>query len=282
LGTALATNLNTMSNDINRITQAYKMTYETKDLILYMSLDELRRNISITSSSKKSNTSSIKTIDFTSPYTIQGDSLSLDHALSGTFLGTSINLKGIKFKNLTTSSLDACGSPITTHAYNGTTSSNENVVFESVLKEVSGKSFSTFSFMYSPLNFIFDHGYNASAQISADLTGANSMQLYYNIKLNDGSTLYGIGFFLINSDGTRSFVLKEFTPTLNDNNVVFTFKPGFRIFENQNPDADINNITKYLDYLTQGDQTYVYKYSSDLYEFYNPCSGWSFVFVAVE
>ena len=280
LGTDLSTNLNTMSSDINRITAAYKLTYTNKDLILYLSLDELRRTISINTSSKKTNTSSIKAINFSSPYTIKGDSIVFDETLSGTFVGTNIKLKGIKFDDLNISSLDACGQPITTHAYDGVTSNNDIVVLESTLLDVNGKSFASNTFMYAPLEYIFDHGYRASAAIAEDLEGAGSMQLYYKLRLNDGTDLYGIGFFLQNSDGSRSFVLKEFTPVLTDNNLVFNFKPGFRIFENQTPDADINNIMIYLDLLTQGNQTYVYKYADGIFEFYNPCSGWSFVFLA--
>jgi hypothetical protein len=31
--------------------------------------------------------------------------------------------------------------------------------------------------------------------------------------------------------------------------------------------------------LTQGDNTYVFELQDNLYEFYNPCTGWSFVFI---
>jgi Domain of unknown function (DUF4302) len=279
LGTALSENLGILAQDIQRFSSAYKLTYEDRDLILYVSLDDFRRTFNISTASKKTNTATTKTIDFSTPYTIQGDSIVFDEELSGTFVGVSIKIKGIKFNELTNASLDACGDPVPTHTYSDVTSNDDDVILAPTFLDVTGKKFATNTFLYSPLNNIFNNGVRAGNEIAQNLTGANSMQLYYKYPLGSGTTLNGIGFVLLNADGTRTFALKEFTSTLIDNRLVFTFQPGFRLFENENPDANLDNIDIYLDHLTQGDQTYVYEYAEGIFEFYNPCSGWSFVFL---
>jgi hypothetical protein len=47
---------------------------------------------------------------------------------------------------------------------------------------------------------------------------------------------------------------------------------------NPSPPANVSNMNPYLDKLTQGGKTYIYKINDDFYEFYNPCSKWTFVF----
>jgi len=278
--TDVSTNLNEMSADINRFSSALKLTYDNKDLIFYISLNDFERTIKINTASKKTNTLSTQNVGFSAGYLIKGDSIIFDETLSGTYLGINTSIKSIKLKDLEDSELDACGTPIPTHGYTGVTSANDNVILETSLEDANGKKFAQLSdFYYCPLNYIFDNGESASADIVANVQGAASVQLYYNYLLNDGSTLNGIGFVLVNTDGTTTFALKEFTSVLTNNNIVFNFSPGFRLFGNQNPDATLDNINIYLDELTQGDNTLVYEYSDNIYEFYNPCSGWSFVFV---
>jgi hypothetical protein len=279
LGTEISQNLGIMAQDIQRFSSAYKLIYQDRDLILYVALDDFRRVLTISTASKKTNTATTKAIDFTTPYTIQGDSIVFDDELSGTFVGASIDIKGIKLDDLNDASLSACGNPIDIHTYNGVTSDDDDVVLEPTLLDANGKKFATNSFLFSPINFIFNNGVSAQTEIAENITGANSMQLYYKYPLGNGEILNGIGFVILNADGTRTFALKEFTSTLVDNRIEFVFKPGFIIFESENTDANLDNINIYLDHLTEGDETYVYEYSEGLFEFYNPCTGWSFVFV---
>ncbi len=281
LGIAIANNLNTMSEDIHKFTSSFKITYEAKDLILYTSMDAFTRTISFNSASKKMNTAVTQSIDFSTPYIIKGDSIVFDTPLVGTFLSNAITIKSIKLNNLTDASLTACGNAIPTHAYEGVTSANHAVRFETSLLDVSGRSFVELTDFYgADINYIFNNGISEGSDIAADITGAVSMQLYYNYPLSGQPPLFAIGFALQNKDGSFTFALKKFTATLIDNNLKFEFAPAITLFGNQNPDANTDNIDIYLDQLTEGDNTYVYRYSTDIYEFYNPCSGWSFIFQA--
>jgi hypothetical protein len=173
-----------------------------------------------------------------------------------------------------------CADPITVHSLSGVTSSNDDFTIETSLLDVTGKSFATLSdFFVAPLQNIFDNGTSAVNQIPLDIAGAVRMDLYYGLELNDGSLLYGIGFVIVNLDGTTTFALREFTPVLIDNNIVFNFQPDISLFGNPNTDANIDNVNIYLNALTEGDNTYVFWLADNVYEFYNPCTGWSFVFI---
>jgi hypothetical protein len=94
--------------------------------------------------------------------------------------------------------------------------------------------------------------------------------------------LTAIGFLIDNGDNSQgTFALKKFVPTLIENNLRFNFASDFTLYDNQNTTANVNNINKYLDKLTEGGRTYIYRVNRFFYEFYNPCSGWSFYFQAL-
>ena len=46
------------------------------------------------------------------------------------------------------------------------------------------------------------------------LLALNAMQLYYDYDIGSGTPFYGIGFYIQNINGTVTFALREFTPTL--------------------------------------------------------------------
>ncbi|MFD0998214.1 DUF4302 domain-containing protein [Ohtaekwangia kribbensis] len=280
LGTELSSNLNDMSDDLDIFSSSFRLTFDTRDLILFLALDEAKRTVDIGSAVKKSNTAAVQAIDFTTGYTIKGDSLVFDTRLAGTFAGVSISLKSILLTSFGDASINICTNPIETHTYTGVTNSNLPVVLETTLQNATGKLFATNSnFYYSPLSFIIDNGSSASSAIQQDLPGAVEMDLFYNAQLNDGTRLYGIGFTIINSDNTQTFVYRKFNPVLNDNNIVFNFEPGIFTLGNPVTEVEMDNINIYLDKLTEGDNTYVFELFTDRYEFNNPCTGWSFVFV---
>ncbi|SKC58731.1 DUF4302 domain-containing protein [Ohtaekwangia koreensis] len=280
LGKELSGNLNDMSDDLAIFSSSFKLTFETRDLLLFLALNESKRTIDIGSAAKKSNTASIQSIDFVSGYTIKGDSLILDTPLAGSFAGTSISLKSIAFSSFTNESIDICVDPITTHAYTGVTNANLPVTLETTLQNATGKLFATESdFYYAPLSFIIDNGVSAASAIQQDIQGAVEMDLFYNTQLNDGSRLYGLGFTIINSDNSQTFAYRKFTPVLEDNKITFNFDSQISTLGNPVTDADISKIDIYLDKLTEGDNTFVFKLITDRYEFNNPCTGWSFVFI---
>src|SRR5690606_35791646 len=125
---------------------------------------------------------------------------------------------------------------------------------------------------------IFENGIRSGTRISQDVPGALAMQLYYNYSLGGNNVLNGIGFIIQNSDGTITFALKQFTPTLVENKLSFDFDDEFSYFGTAPSNPNEANMNLYLQYLTEGDNTYVFKYSTGIYEFHNPCTGWSFIF----
>lgn len=280
LGINLASNLNIMSNDLDKFTSSLKLTFQDKDLALYVSLDELRRTLTITSASLKTNTQTTQTLSFNTAYIIEGGSIVFDEPLETTILGNAVSISSLQLNTLGEAILNVCTDPITIHTYSGVTSANDAIVLETSLLDVNGKSFADLSdFYFSPLVYIFNNGTSMGNQIPLDVTGAVQMHLYYGYDLGGGDLLYGIGFVIQNLDNTVTFALREFTPVLNDNNIVFNFAADITLFGNPDTDANVDNVNIYLDALAAGDKTYVFQLDNDLYEFYNPCSGWSFVFV---
>lgn len=280
LGTDLARNLNILSNDLDKFTSSLRLSYSARDLIFYISLDEFRRTITITSASLKSNTGTTQSVSFTTGYLVESNSIILEKPFEGTVLGNALSIQSLRLTTLGDATINVCANPIPVHTYSGVTSAGDAVVLETSLVDVSGKTFAQRSdFYFSPLVYIFDNGSSMSEQITRDVAGAIEMHLYYGYDLGGGNLLYGIGFVIQNLDGSVTFALRRFTPVLNDNNLIFNFAPEITLYGNQNPDANINNINIYLDALSNGDDTYVFQLNQNVYEFYNPCTGWSFVFI---
>lgn len=279
LGTEISTNINSLSQDIGSLlfsTPGYQLTYQDRDLRLFLSLEPVRRTISFSSASKKSTNVGASNVSFTTGYYLQGDSLIFHQPLNGVFQGVTVSLKSILLTKLSDATSDICGGK-DVHVYEGITSQNDDVILETTLASPAGATFANFSFLVSPNEYIFNNGESVADEIAADLTGAGSMQLYYNF---DG--IYALGFFIQNADGTTTFYLREFTPERVGNNVVFNFAPTVTVFGNQNSPANIDNVNKYLDAFTQGGQTYFYEIAQDVYEMHNPCTGWSAAFFGIE
>ena len=281
LGPTVSTNISTMADDFDKFTASLTLTYDNRDLILYFALDDFTRTLSITAASRKSNTQIIQNLNFASPYFFKGDSMVLDEQFSAGVLNSSITIKSILFTTFSESSLGICAEPIALHSYTGITSANDQVILSTGLLDVSGKNFAQASdFFIAPNENIFNNGFRVIQQIEQDISGALAMQLYYNYNDGSGTPFNAIGFLIQNPDATTTFALRKFTPTLTDNHIVFNFAPDISIFGNPTP-ANTENVNIYLDALTQGDNTYVFEYADNLYEFYNPCTGWSFVFFGV-
>jgi hypothetical protein len=276
LGKALAVKISTLNEDLGRFSSALSLTYQSKDLIFYLSNNTLKRVLEFTVVAKKSNISSRADVNLTSGYVLKGDSLVLLNPVSGTYFNTPITLKSIKLGSLANSSLNVCADPIATHKINGTTSSGDAVTLETSLIDLSGTQFTEGDFYNSDLGSLYKDGNSIDQEVAANITGARYMQLYYNYDI--GSPFYAMGFYISNADGTTTFALRKFTAQLTGNNIKFTFDPTVSVFGSATTDADVNNVNIYLEGLAEGDQTYVYKLSDKVFEFYNPCSGYSFIF----
>jgi hypothetical protein len=279
LGQQISTNINTIAGDISGLlftSPAYQLTYQDKDLRLFLSLDEARRTLSVNAASKKTSVGS-QAINFSTGYYLQGDSLVLQESLSGTFQGITISLESILLTKLTDGTLNICGG-IDIHLYEGVTSQNDDVLLEATLNSPEGGDFADFQFLVAPIEYIFNNGESAADQIATDIVGAGAMQLYYNFS----GGFYALGFFIQNADGTTTFFLREFTPQKVGNKLVFNFDPTISVFGNPDTPADINKVNAYLDAFAQDGQTYFFKIQDDIYEMHNPCTGWSAAFFGIE
>jgi hypothetical protein len=277
LGISLSQDLYTIANDLQKFSSSLKLTYQNKDILMFLSMDEITRNITFTSAVKKSNTSVLQSMNFSTPFVIQGDSMVFESRLTGNFVGVSVNVKGLLLDQLSQTFFNGCASPIALHELTGKTSQNDNITLGTALADLSGGLFAQESdFYFAPLVYIFNNGVSMGEQIPLDVTGAVEMHLYYNIDL--GGPFYGIGLVIQNPDGSVTFALREFTPVVNGNNLVFNFEPTISIFGSPTT-ANVQNLNTYLNALSSGDNTYVFKLNEGVYEFHNPCTGWSFVFI---
>lgn len=280
LGVTLSSSLNDIAGDLDKFASSVRLTYNDRDLALYLSMDELGRVLTITSASLKSNTSTTQSINFSSPFIIEGDRIILDEPFAGTIFGNAVTIEYLELSTLGESTLNVCADPITIHHLSGVTSAGDGIFMETSLIDVSGRGFATRSdFYFAPLIYVFNNGVSMGNQIPNDIAGALEMHLYYGLERGDGTLLNGIGFVIRNLDGSITFALREFTPVLNNNNLVFNFEDDISLYGNPNTDANVENIYFYLDALADGDDTYVFQLQPDLYEFHNPCTGWSFVFI---
>jgi hypothetical protein len=278
LGAAVGVNLNLLGNDLDRFSSALKLTYLNKDVVFYVSLEEQKRIIHFNVAARKSDSGIIQAINKAIPYYLEGNSLVLETPVSTTVSGSTVNIERITLNTLGETTINTCMDPFTVHTYAGKISSDD-ILLETTMNDLAGATFADESTIYAcPLSNIRRDGLPLVDEITTDVAGALEFHLYYGLELNDGSILYGIGFVIQNNDNSITFALREFTPVLTGNNIVFNFAPDITLLGNEKTDAEVDNINKYLDALTEGSNTYVFKYATDIYEFNNPCTGWSFVF----
>lgn len=279
LGQTLSTYIDSVATDFRKFSSSVRLTYADKDLMIFLSLDQVTRNVTFTSASRKSNTSVLQSIDLATAYTIQGDSLILNEPLQGNFFGTSIRVAGLSFSSLSESTFNGCAAPLTIHAINGKTSQDDNIVLETTLDDLSGRTFAQASDFYvGLLENIRDNGNFVANEITANIPGALAMQLYYGYDVSRGE-IHAIGFIIQNTNDSFTFALREFVPVLTDNRIVFQFADELTIQGEPIPQSSEDAINMYLEKLTEGNNTYVFKLEEGVYEFYNPCSGWTFPFI---
>lgn len=278
LAEEVGVNLDVLGDDLERFSSALKITYTNKDLEFYISLDPERRIISFNLAARKSDPAITQDLSFTTAYYLEDDALVLDETVTTNVTGSIERVQEITFDALGESTLNICANPFTIHTYSAKIAS-EDVVVETTISDLAGATFAESDFYFCPLSNIRRDGLPLIDEITADIEGALEMHLYYGVQLSDGGVLYGIGFVIRNNDGSITFALREFSPVLNGNNIVFNFKPEITLFGEQNTDANVENINKYLDPLSEGDKTFVFKYLENVYEFNNPCTGWSIVFL---
>lgn len=272
-----------LSSNLSAFNTSLKLSLDDQDLAVYMTRDNLRRNIIFKYISKKTDIGAGEQVSFTTGYLVQGDSIILDEPFQTTFMNQDLRINSLRFDEYSQTVSNICSEPIEAPLYHGLIPNNgEGFLMENSLFDIEGANFHQRSdFFISPNYYIFDQDWMpADERIAQDVAGAQAMQLYYNLDLG-GTSLYAIGFYIQNADESVTWALKEFTPVLNENLLQFNFADEYTFFGDQNTTADLNMIDKYLDLLTQGDKTYITRVNSFLYEFYNPCTGWRFFFEAI-
>jgi len=274
LSPTVAANLSTMADDLDTYAQQYKITYDTKDLVVYLSMDDLRRKIAIYSVSRKSNTNQTALFNFETAYTLDGDSLVFETPLKGNYVGLNVSLRSVKLKTFGTSSIPAvCAGSKPIHTYTGVTAAGEGVTVEPTYSDPAGGAFTAAgNFFDAPLGNILLNGKQAYAQLQTDLTGVSDFQIY-----SGASGITGMGFRLQNATGGPTYAIWQYTLTRSGNKFTFNFATDISIYGNTSPDADITKVKQYILDLTNGGNTYVIKLADMVYEFHNPCTGWSYL-----
>lgn len=278
LGLNVAPKIKTLSDDLQKITTSLRMTYANKDLIFYLSLQEDYRTLTVTSASRKSNTGDTQQLNFTTGYYFRNDSLVLQSPLAGNFVGVTTSIKGIKVNKAQNDSLTMCAPPISIHGYRSATSAGDSVLLETTIADGAGATFTENGFYSAPVSNLAYLGESAYLQVIADLPTATHFQLYYDVVIG-GSPFTGIGFRIENPDSTVTYALWEFVPVLVGNQLTFNFEPEITQLQAPTSEENLAAVKKYVELLTEGDKTYIFQYSEDVYEFSNPCSDWSVLLI---
>ena len=96
-----------MSEDLKMVASSLKLTYQNRDLSLFLVLDTFRRILTINSGARNTNPLVTQTLNFSTPYILKGDSIVLDDRFSATVLNNNISIKSIKLSTLTEGTLDS-------------------------------------------------------------------------------------------------------------------------------------------------------------------------------
>jgi hypothetical protein len=258
------------------------IVYTNKNLAVYLSLNSLKRTAVFNYVSSKTTTTAGKPLDLATGFVVKGDSIVFDTPLTTTFGSSNIVIKSLYMTELTETTLNVCAAPIYGPLYKGKTSAGDDITLETSLFNYEGAAFVNHSEIYLAdiVNIFDENGDRVVNQIQSDLPGA-ALMLIYNNADTGGDPFNAVGFFLENAEGTNTIAVREGTSTFTGNILEYTFDPDITILRDQTPDANVSNIDIYIDKMTEGGKTYIYKYNESFYELYNPCSGWRFYFQAL-
>ena len=284
LGRQLGENINTLLSVSTLFNPPLKLTFDELDLGLQLKIDDVSRTLTIDYLAPKSDFNNGEVIDFSTGFSLQNDQLVFEEPFSGSFNGIPFNITGITLNNLNASVLETCaGLNEDNYSFAGSVESMGSVTLENTLFDIKGKTvFERSDFFISqvvPTSFIFNASDSSAApQIRADIDGVQDMQLYYFD--DDLDPFFAIGFRVQNTDQTNTWLLKQYTPSFDGNTMIFSFADTISVFGNQDYNVNLESIDKYLDLLTEQDNTRIIEINENFYEFYNPCSGWRFIFSA--
>lgn len=283
LATTLSGHLQTLSDDLSKYNTSIRIDYENKDRSIYVSIDDFRRTITFNYIGLKSSVLSGESLNFTSRFILEENSIVLDEPFNLNFQGSAISIDAIELGGtFSESTIDVCTDPLVVSSFTGTIpSSGDAISFGTTLFDPNGaKIFERSDYFFGPLQYVLKDGRGFGREIATNIAGAVEIHLIYNLELNDGTILTAIGFVILNEDNTATFALKEFEETIVDNKIAFTFKPGIRLLGNTEVEVNTEKIEEYIALLTEGDNTFIFRLNEDVYEFYNPCNAFNIVFIA--
>jgi hypothetical protein len=263
-----------------------RIAYTDKDLAVYFSIDAFRRIAEFNFISPKTSTATGRALNHTTGYTLRRDSIVFDAPLQTVFNGSSIILRRLYLGALSETTVNYCtGVDTTAPVFSGVTSANDNFNMETTLFNNAGAAFRTDAEIYiaDVQNVINNNGERAATQITADISGALVLVIYNNYAISATERLNAAGFLIQNDNETTSIAVHKYTSTFAGNAVELVFEPDITYVRNPDPGttADVSKMMTYLNLLMQGGKAYIYKLDDQFYEFYNPCSGWSFAFQKV-
>jgi hypothetical protein len=266
----------TLSTNLNQFTSSARINYIDKDLAIFLSMDPFKRTAAFNYISKKTNLLQGQALNHFTGYILRSDSIVFEKPLIASFNGNSVNLKGLLLNDFGEITVNVCPAPTTEPLYKGLTSSGDKITFETSLFNYDGAEFKDREDIYygSIFNIFDENGQRVSDKIQEDIAGAVAMLIYNNYQ-----SFNAIGFFIENPDGSTAIAVREHTATFTGNVVELTFASDITLIRTTS--ANVNNIDIYLDLMTEGGKTYIYKINENFYELYNPCSGWRFVFEAL-
>lgn len=275
LGIQLAKNLSILSDNLPTTTSVYRLSYTDKDLVFYLSFNDFQRTISFSYVAPKNGVENGRPLDFSTPYTIQGDSMIFDNPLEGNFLGNVLTVSGIRFNTLTDGTFDLCGQQKAVKQYTvslgSAQASLESTLFDPAA--IAPKNDFHVYIGFVPGGDISLNGTSAAEQLSVDIPGIQAMVL-----VNRSDSVMEIGFIAQDEDGTTITETRRFKPIYTGNQLQFDFAEGYISYGDKISPEREAAFNTYLDALTQNGTTYILKNGETSYELYNPCSGWSYVF----
>ncbi|MGB3588734.1 MAG: DUF4302 domain-containing protein, partial [Tunicatimonas sp.] len=279
LGRTLNANLETLSESLGVVSPVYRLNFTNRDLSLFLSFNTALRTINFTSASLTSGERR-QSVNFSTGYTAQGNSIVLDEPLSGNFSGTEVNVSAINFQNLTdASAIVACDQTFNVQQYQGSIAeSNESIALLPTLFEPGGISFADDNqiFLARPTVDIYNNGERVGNQIAQDIEGITDFVIFN--QANRSGPFVSIGFGIRTPNGDFIVPVKSFEAAYTGNQVAFTLGPSYDLALGDNEMAlDTLSMDFYINNLTEGGQVRILQSREEIYELYNPCTGWSVI-----
>lgn len=277
LGKELSNNLNMLSeNGLARFATSYRLSYTNRDIVIYLTFESFLRTINFTFISPDGSEEG-QELEFATSYIVENDKIILDQTFSGNYFGQEVSIPSISFGELTEASLTVCDETVSVNEYTASINSSP-VVLENAIFDPNGANlFDKAEFFFSVNQNIFDENGSLGSQIEEDVEGSLAMILYYDQTPSD--PFYALGFFIVNESGTVTRALREFTPSLEGNQLQLEYADEFTVLQDTTGTFNEANVDKYLNWFNEGEGVRIYKVEDNVYEFYNTCNGMSFVFL---